>query len=512
MLTVMLILLAVACLLAAIILIVIIVGQGKNAALAGSVDRIATSLDAFERSQKEDSQRLRTELLGQQGETRRELTTTLLQQKDSIAAESRNNREETAAALARLNQQINEDAGKNRGELNTALNNLSESLARLNQQINEDAGKNRGELNTSLNGLSESLARKLQELTGEQKTQFEALKSAIEGRLEQIRANNETKLEEMRKTVDEKLQSTLEKRLGESFAQVSERLEQVHKGLGEMRTLASGVGDLKKVLVNVKSRGVMGEIQLGNILEQTLTPAQYVRNFKPFKLRSEVVEFAIQLPGRGDEAESLYLPIDSKFPIEDYHRLVDAFEAGDPDKAELERKALYARIRGCARDIRDKYINPPVTTDFALLFLPFEGLFAEVMRDPDLFETVRRQYQVVIVGPTTVSALLNSLQMGFRTLAIEKRSSEVWNILGAIKTEFGKFGEVLEKTQKKLREASNSIDTAHTRSRQIERKLKKVQELPAEESRLMLDMGDAGEEMLDKEPDEELAEISQTES
>ena len=483
MLTVMLILLAAACLLAAITLIVIIVGQGKNAALSGSIDRIANSLDAFERSQKEDSQRLRTELLGQQGETRRELTSTLLQQKDSIAAESRSNREETAAALASLNQQINADAGKNRGELNTALNNLSESLA-----------------------------RKLQELTGEQKTQFEALKTAMEGRLEQIRANNETKLEEMRKTVDEKLQSTLEKRLGESFTQVSERLEQVHKGLGEMRNLASGVGDLKKVLVNVKSRGVMGEIQLGNILEQILTPAQYVRNFKPFKLRSEVVEFAIQLPGRGDEAESVFLPVDSKFPIEDYHRLVDAFEAGDPDKAELERKALYARIRGCARDIRDKYINPPVTTDFALLFLPFEGLFAEVMRDPDLFETVRRQYKVVIVGPTTVSALLNSLQMGFRTLAIEKRSSEVWDILGAIKTEFGKFGEVLEKTQKKLREASNSIDSAHTRSRQIERKLKKVQELPAEESKLLLEMGEAGEEILDKEPDEELADISQTES
>lgn len=473
MLTIILVVLGLNLLVAVVILIVLLLRKRENPALTEALSRIAGTLETFERNQKDDMQRLRTDLLNLETDTRRELTASLALQKDSIATESRNNREETTAALAKLNQQSNADATKNREELNKALNDLSESLT-----------------------------RKLQELTGMQQTQSEGLKTALEARMEQIRANNESKLEEMRKTVDEKLHDTLEKRLGESFQLVSQRLEQVHKGLGEMQSLANGVGDLKKVLVNVKSRGVMGEIQLENILEQTLSAGQYVKNFKPHKRRDDVVEFAIQLPGRTDDPESLYLPVDAKFPIEDYHRLVDAFELGDLPAVEAARKNLQTRIRGCAKDIHDKYINPPLTTDFALLFLPFEGLFAEVMRDAELFEVVRRQYQVIIVGPTTISALLNSLQMGFRTLAIEKRTSEVWNILGAVKSEFSKFGLVLEKTQKKLQEASNVIDSAHNRSRQIQRKLNKVQDLPAGESAQILEIEDDPEFTQDEVSDE----------
>ncbi len=422
-----------------------------------AVTRFATELEAMNRNLRDDLQRLRSDLLALETDTRKELVTALDRQNENLNGENRKNREESA----------------------TSLNNLT-------QLINADAAKNRTELGTSLNNLAESLARKLQDLVNTQQQQFDALKTALEGRLELIRANNETKLEEMRKTVDEKLHDTLEKRLGESFKLVSERLELVHKGLGEMQSLASGVGDLKKVLTNVKNRGMMGEIQLEAILEQMLTPEQYTRNFKPHKRRDEMVEFAIRLPGRDEDQNSVYLPIDAKFPIEDYSRLVEAWDLGDAAAVETARKALQNRILGCARDIRDKYLNPPVTTDFALLFLPVEGLYAEVLRDPALFEQLRRQYQVVVVGPTTVSAILNSLQLGFRTLAIEKRTGEVWKILSAVKNEFGKFGKVLEHTQKKLQEASNSIETASHRSRQIQRKLNKVQELPVEEAAQVL--------------------------
>lgn len=426
-----------------------------------AVARFSAELEAFERNLRDDIQRLRADLLAMETDTRRELVSSLNLQNENLDSQNRKNREESAVSLSQFSQQINTDAAKNRTELGTSLNNLSETLA-----------------------------RKLQDLVNTQQQQFEALKTALEGRMEQIRANNETKLEEMRKTVDEKLHDTLEKRLGESFKLVSERLELVHKGLGEMQSLASGVGDLKKVLTNVKNRGMMGEIQLGAILEQMLTPEQYERNFKPFKRRDEVVEFAIRLPGRDEDQDCVYLPIDAKFPIEDYHRLVEAWDAGDPAAVESARKGLRARIQGCARDIRDKYINPPLTTDFALLFLPVEGLYAEVLRDPALFDQLRRQYQVVVVGPTTVSAILSSLQMGFRTLAIEKRTGEVWKILSAVKNEFGKFGLVLEKTQKKLQEASNTIETASHRSRQIERKLNKVQSLPVDETSGILELED----------------------
>jgi DNA recombination protein RmuC len=291
----------------------------------------------------------------------------------------------------------------------------------------------------------------------------------------------------MRATVDEKLQTTLEKRLGESFKQVSDRLELVHQGLGEMQTLASGVGDLKKVLSNVKSKGVLGEYQLENILDQLLTPSQYARNVKTKAGSNANVEFAIKLPGREDKNTEVWLPVDAKFPTEDFQNLMEAYEMGNIEKIAEHKKLMAARIKLFAKDINEKYIDPPNTTDFALMFLPFEGLYAEVLRIAGLFEDIQRVYKVVITGPTTISAFLNSLQMGFRTLAIEKRSSEVWELLGAIKTEFSNFGSILEKTHKKLQEASNVIDQASTRSRAIERKLKNVQELPKADSMKLID-------------------------
>ncbi|MEN6444460.1 MAG: DNA recombination protein RmuC, partial [Candidatus Cloacimonas sp.] len=261
-----------------------------------------------------------------------------------------------------------------------------------------------------------------------------------------------------------------------------------HKSMGEMQSLANGVGDLKKALTNVKTRGVLGEIQLGNLLEEILTSEQYEKNFRPNKNREERVEFAIRLPGNSEEQESVYLPIDAKFPIEDYHRIMDAYDSGDLAAVESARKNLVQRIKNCAKDIFDKYLNPPVTTDFGMLFLPFEGLYAEVLRNAGLFESVMRDYHIIICGPTTTAAVINSLQVGFRTLAIQKKTSEVWKILASIKQEFGKFGTILEKTQKKLQEASNNIEEASHRSRQIEKRLDKVQELPVEDSEHILDI------------------------
>ena len=291
--------------------------------------------------------------------------------------------------------------------------------------------------------------------------------------------HNERQLERMRQTVDERLQKSLESRLGESFAQVARQLEQVQQGLGEMRNLAVGVGDLKKVLSNVKNRGIFGEIQLGNLLEDLLTPGQYAANVAVRPGQREVVEFAVKLPGNGDRP--LWLPIDAKFPREDYERLQSTFDAGDAAGQKEARAALETRIRAFAKDINEKYIEPPHTTDFALLFLPFEGLFAEVLRIPGLFDRLQRDHRVTVVGPTTLSAFLSSLQMGFRTLGIQKRSGEVWQLLGAVKHEFGLFGELLDKTRKKLQEATSTLDDAGVRTRKIERSLKTVSEDRLEE-------------------------------
>ncbi|MGB7605530.1 MAG: DNA recombination protein RmuC [Lutisporaceae bacterium] len=312
---------------------------------------------------------------------------------------------------------------------------------------------------------------------------LDKMRETIEISISRLQEDNSKKLDQMRSTVDEKLHATLEQRLGESFKLVSERLEMVHKGLGEMQSLALGVGDLKKVLSNVKTRGIWGEIQLGNILEQVLSPEQYEKNVAVKKGSNERVEFAVKLPGRGEgEDDYIWLPIDAKFPQEDYHRLVDALERANPQAADEAAKALELRIKASAKDIRDKYIDPPNSTDFGIMFLPIEGLYAEVLRRPGLCETLQLDYRVIVAGPSTLTALLNSLQMGFRTLTIEKRSSEVWVLLGAVKTEFSKFADILEKTQKKLQEASNTIETAAKKSRTIQRKLKNVQELSVNEA------------------------------
>jgi DNA recombination protein RmuC len=336
----------------------------------------------------------------------------------------------------------------------------------------------------------DNYAKQIMMLSQSNENRLDKMRETVEISISKLQEDNSKKLDQMRATVDEKLHATLEQRLGESFKLVSERLELVHKGLGEMQTLASGVGDLKKVLSNVKTRGIWGEIQLGNILEQVLTPEQYEKNVAVKKGSSERVEFAVKLPGRYDQDDCVWLPIDAKFPQEDYQRLLEALDQANPQGAEESAKALELRIKACAKDIKDKYIDPPNSTDFGIMFLPIEGLYAEVLRRPGLCETLQQQYRVVVAGPSTLIALLNSLQMGFRTLAIEKRSSEVWSLLGAVKTEFAKFADILDKTQKKLQEASNTIETAARKSRNIQRKLKNVQELTSNEAAIYIEEAD----------------------
>lgn len=379
--------------------------------------------------------------------------------------------------------------------LDTRLKSLFEAGERSERSLREEQRSSRSELAESLgrrfDGFEQRLGQALERLDRamlalreQQAAEAARSREALEERMAAIQHSNETRLEQMRATVDEKLQTTLETRLGESFKLVSERLEQVHAGLGEMRTLATGVGDLKRVLGNVKTRGVFGEVQLGAILGELLTVEQYAANVATRPGSAERVEFAVKLPGPDDVP--VWLPIDAKFPREDYERLLDAQDRADAEAAAAAGLALEQRIRQEAKKITEKYVAPPHSTDFAVLFLPTEGLYAEVLRRPGLFEAIQREHRVVIAGPTTLSALLNSLRMGFRTFAIEKRSSEVWQVLGAVRTEFGKFGEVLAKTKKKLDEASNVIDSAGVRSRAIERKLRDVEALDADTTRRLL--------------------------
>ncbi len=385
---------------------------------------------------------------------------------------------------------------------------IKEEIALNRQETAQNARQARQELGATLKLSSDSLQQRLAENIRVQKDQLdsfskqlmalarlneeklETMRKTLETQLRSLQEDNTRKLEQMRATVDEKLQSTLDKRLGESFKQVSERLEQVYRGLGEMRTLASGVGDLKKVLTNVKTRGTWGEIRLSHILEQILTPDQYGVNVATKKNSNERVEFAIKLPGQAADKEKIvWLPIDSKFPQEDYQRLMDAEEAADIELAEKHIKNLEIRVKAEAKHIKEKYLEPPHTTDFGIMFLPVEGLYAEVLRRPGLCDTLQREHRIVVTGPTTLAALLNSLQMGFRTLAIEKHSSEVWQLLGVVKTEFGKFGDVLAKTKKKLLEAGHTIDKAEVRTRAIARKLREVQEVPLTETKGVIEEG-----------------------
>jgi len=395
-------------------------------------------------------------------------------------------------AMATTLQQL--ESGQERGErlLREEMERGRQEAARSSQIVREEVvgavkdwgdttTRHVGELGLQQKGHLDTFSEQLVALTNSNEQRMVELRTTVDTRLQRLQEENAAKLEQMRQTVDERLTATLEKRLGDSFKQVSERLEAVHKGLGEMQTLAAGVGDLKKVLTNVKARGTWGEVQLNMLLEQVLTPDQYEANVACKAGSGERVEYAIKLPGReaGDGAP-VWLPVDAKFPVEDYQRMLEAQERADPAGVELALKGLETRVKQSAKDIQGKYIDPPRTTDFGIMFLPTEGLYAEVLRRTGLAETLQRECRVIVAGPTTLAALLNSLQMGFRTLAIEKRSSEVWQLLGAVKTQFGQFGGLLEKVHKKLDQASNTIEDAARKSRTIERKLKDVEEVPAE--------------------------------
>ena len=381
---------------------------------------------------------------------------------------ARDGRQEIATAFATFQQTVVQQSGEAIRTQNTQLDAFSQQLALLQKTLSDT-------LTTQLQSVSESNARRMAEV-----------RETLEKQLAQLQQTNSAKLDEMRKTVDEKLQTTLETRLGESFKQVADRLEQVHKGLGEMQTLAQGVGDLKHLLTNVKTRGIFGEAQLSALLEQVFTVDQYAAQVITRPGGKNPVDFAIKLPGRSDSGEPLWLPIDAKFPNEDYERLLDAQQRADVQGAEAAGKALEMRIRLEAKSISEKYIAPPHTTDFAILFLPTEGLYAEVLRRPGLMETLSREHRITLAGPTTLLAMLNSLQMGFRTLALEKRSSEVWQVLGAVKTEFGKFGEVLAKVKSQTETVLNTLSSAEQRSRVMGKALRNVEALPEVQSQALL--------------------------
>ncbi len=389
-------------------------------------------------------------------------------------------------AQERSERTLREEVTRNRDEQGKGAKEQREELNTAFKTFGDSAAQRMVELGNAQNGKLETMSAIITKLSDSNEKKLEAIRVTVEGKLQSIQTDNAKQLEQMRQTVDEKLQGTLEKRLGESFKLVSDRLEQVHKGLGEMQTLATGVGDLKKVFSNVKTRGTWGEVQLGALLEQVLNPDQFATNVS-IKGGGERVEFAIKLPGQGTEKdEPLLLPIDAKFPIEDYQRLIEAQERADMEAMELAGKQLENRVKACAKEISEKYVCSPKTTDFAILFLPTEGLFAEVTRRIGLVDTIRQSYHVAIAGPTTLWSILNAFQMGFRTLAIQKRSSEVWNLLAEVKTEWMKYGDMLDAVQKKLTEASNKIEDAKVRSRAIGKKLKDVAELPVSDAAPLL--------------------------
>ncbi|QBK05634.1 DNA recombination protein RmuC [Hylemonella gracilis] len=403
----------------------------------------------------------------------RQLTRELRQ---DIGDSARGTRQELQQTLATFQQTLVQQSATATRMQDARLDDFSQKIALFQKEV-------RDTLTTQLTNLSEMNARRIGEMN-----------MTMEAKLAQLQQSNAVKLDEMRATVDEKLHATLEQRLGESFKQVAERLELVHKGLGEMQSLAAGVGDLKHLLTNVKTRGMFGEAQLGALLEQVFVPDQYAAQVATVPGSKNLVDFAIKLPGKGDEGAPCWLPIDAKFPNEDYERLLDAQQRADAVAAELAAKALEARIRLEAKSIGDKYLAPPHTTDFAILFLPTEGLYAEVLRRPGLMESLQRDLRVTLAGPTTLLAMLSSLQMGFRTLALEKRSSEVWQVLGAVKTEFNRFGDVLDKTKKKLEEASNTIDAAQVRSRAMGRALRQVEALPEAQAKALLPLDKGADE------------------
>lgn len=373
---------------------------------------------------------------------------------------------------------------KEKASAREARDELARSLATFSQTLSTQMGSVASVQNGQIESLRKTIDESLGRVQDQQRLAAKETRDTLEQRLDRLQQDNAAKLEQMRQTVDEKLHATLEQRLSESFKQVSERLELVHKGLGEMQTLATGVGDLKRVLTNVKTRGTWGEVQLGALLEQLLVPEQYAKNVATRPGSSQRVEYAIRLPGR-ERQEQVWLPIDSKFPTDDYERLVAAQERADPVALEEAARALEARVKLEAKTIREKYLEPPATTDFAILFVPTEGLYAEIARRPGLAAAVQQDFRVTIAGPMNLSMIVNSLQMGFRTLAVEKRASEIWLLLSAVKGEFAKFGEVLARTKAQLQSVANSIDAAEVRTRQMERKLKDVETLGPKEQDLL---------------------------
>ena len=470
---------------ALVIALLVLMRGGRQSDLQAQLDQLGDHIGSAAQEQSRASERIERELRSEIKETARvsrtELNGGFSQFQQTLAAQF-------TSMTTLQNGKIDGFAQ----QLVRLTETNAQQLEAVRLSLQQQAQQARDEQGATLKRFGETLTLQLGQLTESNDRRFAEIRTTIEQRLKDIETNNATKLEEMRRTVDEKLHATLEQRLGESFKQVSDRLEQVHRGLGEMQTLAAGVGDLKKVLTNVKTRGTWGEVQLEALLEQLLTTDQYAKNVATVPKSADRVEFAIRLPGRQDPegvAVPVWLPIDAKFPREDYERLIEAQERADPVAVEEASRALEGRIRAEARAISEKYVAPPHTTDFALLFLPTEGLYAEVLRRPGLTDTLQRDYRVTIAGPTTLTALLNSLQMGFRTLAIEKRSSEVWQVLGAVKTEFGKFGDVLAKTKSQLETVTRSIEAAETRTRMMNRKLRDVEALPGEQASGLL--GDA---------------------
>jgi DNA recombination protein RmuC len=489
--------------------------------LQARFEAIERNEERVERSLREEMGRSREEAANLGKALREEVQTSLnafgtsvREQMSETSQAQKNQLELFAGQLSALTRGNEESLGKVRQAIEERLTALDAQNTHSMDQIRTEAGTNaqsmRTETGEALKAFNDSLLKNVAEVASMQAGQLarvaesvdqklEAMRNTVEAGLKSLQEENSKKLEQMRQTVDEQLQGTLEKRLGESFRLVSERLEQVYKGLGEVQNLAAGVGDLKKVLSNVRTRGTWGEMQLGSLLAQMLTPEQYGQNVATTG-GDERVEFAIKLPGANPES-CVWLPIDAKFPQEDYLRLVEAAERADADAVETCSRLLETRIRLSAKDINEKYIAPPATTDFGIMYLPTEGLYAEVLRRPGMVESLQREYRVAVAGPTTLAAILNSLQMGFRTLAIQKRSSEVWEVLGAVKTEFGKYAKMLEKVHKKLQEASHSVDDGLVRARAIERKLRDVQALPsADEAEILPLSEDVAEETEEIDP------------
>ena len=446
---------------------------------AAAAEPLRQVLQAAAEAQRDQAERaardLRTELQDSARAGRTELQGTLASFQQTLVAQS--------GDVARTQ---NEQIDTFRAQLATLQQQVVAALAQAGSQLALQGLAAREAQDGALQRLSATLTEQLLALSEANQRRQAELRQVVEGRLTQLQQGNEAKLEQMRATVDEKLHATLEQRLGESFKQVADRLEQVHKGLGEMQTLARDVGSLNRVLTNVKTRGIYGEVQLAGLLEQVFTAEQYAANVATVPGSSERVEFAIRLPGQRADGVPLWLPIDAKFPREDYERLLEAQDRADPVGVETAGKAIENRLKLEARSIREKYVSPPHTTDFGILFVPTEGLYAEALRRPGLLEALQREHKVMLVGPTTLLATLTSLQMGFRTLALEQRSAEVWEVLGAVKTEFGKFGDVLAKTKKKLDEASKTIDAAEVRTRAMARQLRGVESLPEPRAQALL--------------------------